>query len=255
MDISSIASSFAKVDPLNGSDAGQLFSRTEFEEFLVALKEILDAAPSVKELDRAYATAIDVLRSRLLSGRMISCKMVQLRLCFTSSAAVQSRISLKLFLLQAMSIAALFPELPSRDFQAVDSTLESADALSIMSGSASTATSRPSTASPTRPFSGHASPKHHSSQALRAAVMQSYAVSAADCLHACHAHLTDPENFWKSINDACVWGAGNVVNAGVADAAQVRDVWSKARAGVGAGAPTRLAQHLQPHALRRLLPP
>ena len=84
MDISSIASSFANVDRLNGSDVGQLFSRTEFEEFLAALKEIIDAAPTVKELDRAYATAIDVLRSRLLSGRMISCKMV--RLYFNSPA-------------------------------------------------------------------------------------------------------------------------------------------------------------------------
>ena len=78
-----------------------------------------------------------------------------------------------------MSIAALFPEVPSREFQAVDSTLDSADALSIMSGSASTATSRPSTASPSRPFSGHASPKQHLAQAFKTAAVQSYAVSAA----------------------------------------------------------------------------
>jgi hypothetical protein len=40
--------------------------------------------------------------------------------------------------------------------------------------------------------------------AIKDALQESHGVSAADCLHACHAHLSDPENFWKTINDACV---------------------------------------------------
>ena len=81
-------------------------------------------------------------------------------------------------------MAALFPEVPSRDFQAVDTTLDSTDAAS-------------------RPFSGH-SERVVNAANLKKALSESFLVSAADCLHACHAHLTDPENFWKSINDACV---------------------------------------------------
>jgi hypothetical protein len=101
-------------------------------------------------------------------------------------------------------MAALFPEIPGRAFQAVDTTQGSVDAASLMSGSASSATSRPSTAAPSRPFSGHAERNVSASSMLKKALLESYVVSAADCLHACHAHLTDPENFWKSINDAYV---------------------------------------------------
>jgi hypothetical protein len=42
------------------------------------------------------------------------------------------------------------------------------------------------------------------SSAVKDALQESHGVSAADCWHACHAHLSDPENFWKTINDACV---------------------------------------------------
>jgi hypothetical protein len=80
MDISSIASSFDAGTKSGGGSQNTAFARTEFEEFLSALKEITDAATSPKSLDAAYLTAIDTIRSRLLSGRMVSCKMVRLRL-------------------------------------------------------------------------------------------------------------------------------------------------------------------------------
>jgi hypothetical protein len=198
MDISSIASSFAQGGNTNSS---AVFNRTESEEFLTALKEIIDSGVSQNQPDRAYVTAIDTLRSRLLSGRMLSCKMVML--CPETSIFCVEFFVLSTFL-QAMSLAALFPEVPSRDFAAVDSTSTSTDAASIMSGSTSAATSRPSTAAANRPFSAKDDVQISTAGVFKKILPQSFLVSAADCLHCCHAHLTDPENFWKSINDACV---------------------------------------------------
>lgn len=107
-----------------------------------------------------------------------------------------------------MSIAQLFPEVPSRQFQAVDTTAGSADAASIMSGSTSAGASRPLTAGANRPVSPDSRRmSSHSvtlSSAVKDALQESHGVSAADCWHACHAHLSDPENFWKTVNDACV---------------------------------------------------
>jgi hypothetical protein len=77
MDISSIASSFSKSDRRNQTD---VFNRAEFEEFIAALKESIDAAASAPDLNRAYLVAIDTIRSRLLSGKRLSCKMVRCRL-------------------------------------------------------------------------------------------------------------------------------------------------------------------------------
>jgi hypothetical protein len=74
MDISSIASSFSKSDRGNQID---VFNRAEFEEFIAALKESIDAATSAPDLNRAYLAAIDTIRSRLLSGKRLSCKMVR----------------------------------------------------------------------------------------------------------------------------------------------------------------------------------
>jgi hypothetical protein len=105
---------------------------------------------------------------------------------------------------QAMAIASLFPEVPSQDFQVLDSTSGSPDAISIMSGSTSNEASRPSTAgSPRRQFSSNSNGNAISmASVVKRAMPQRFVVSAADCLHECHAHVTDPENFWKSINDA-----------------------------------------------------
>jgi hypothetical protein len=86
-------------------------------------------------------------------------------------------------IVQAMAIAGLFPEVPSRGFQMIDST-----------------TSRPSTAGPNRAASGKKAADL--TKAVTNALSEGVMVSAADCLHACHAHLTDPQNFWKCINDA-----------------------------------------------------
>ncbi len=90
MDISSIASSFEASKNSSGISQNTTFVRTEFEEFLAALKGIIDAATTPKALDVAYSTAIDTIRSRLLSGRMLSCKMV--RLCFLRRENNTSRI-------------------------------------------------------------------------------------------------------------------------------------------------------------------
>jgi hypothetical protein len=106
---------------------------------------------------------------------------------------------------QAMSIAQLFPEVPSRQFQEVDTSAGSADAASIMSGSTSAGASRPMTAAANRPATpGMSSHSVALASAIKDALQESHGVSAADCLHACHAHLTDPDNFWKTINDAYV---------------------------------------------------
>jgi hypothetical protein len=82
----------------------------------------------------------------------------------------------------------------------IDSTQHATDALSVMSGSTSAATSRPSTAGPNRAASGKKAADL--TKAVTNALSEGVMVSAADCLHACHAHLTDPQNFWKCINDA-----------------------------------------------------
>jgi hypothetical protein len=76
MDISSIASSFKR------NSQHDIFSKTEFEEFICALKESLDAATSANDLNRAYLLAIDTIRSRLLSGKRLTCKMVWSNLCY-----------------------------------------------------------------------------------------------------------------------------------------------------------------------------
>jgi hypothetical protein len=113
-----------------------------------------------------------------------------------------------LLTLQAMSLAGLFPEVPTKEFQLVDTTSQSADAASVLSGSTSTSrdASRPHTASPGRPLTGRSANGGgiNLSSVVKQALSASFPLSAADCLHACHAHLTDPENFWKCINDACV---------------------------------------------------
>ena len=108
-----------------------------------------------------------------------------------------------------MAIASLFPEVPSLEFQVLDSTSNSPDAASLLSGSTSAGASRPSTAGGFgRQFSdGAKASTINMSSVVQSAMPQAFLVSAADCLHACHAHVTDPENFWKSINDACVFTA------------------------------------------------
>jgi hypothetical protein len=156
-------------------------------------------------------------------------------------------------------MAALFPEVPSRDFQAIDTTLDSTDAASLMSGSTSTATSRPSTAAASRPLSG-LSERVVNAANLKKALSESFSVSAADCLHACHAHLTDPENFWKSINDACAIRCAACTEHALAPpwrlltTLQVCNLRQEARSRVRAGPPSWMAQHIQPDALRWLLP-
>jgi hypothetical protein len=76
MDIVSIASSFAKDGRSRGSNERVMFARSEFEEFISALKESIDAAASHQEREAALLGAVDTIRSRLLSGKMLSCKMV-----------------------------------------------------------------------------------------------------------------------------------------------------------------------------------
>jgi hypothetical protein len=76
MDIVSIASSFAKDGRSKGSNERVMFARSEFEEFISALKESIDAAASHQEREAALLGAVDTIRSRLLSGKMLSCKMV-----------------------------------------------------------------------------------------------------------------------------------------------------------------------------------
>ncbi len=76
MDIVSIASSFAKDGRATGSNDLVMFARSEFEEFISALKGSIDAAASHQELEAALLGAVDTIRSRLLSGKMLSCRMV-----------------------------------------------------------------------------------------------------------------------------------------------------------------------------------
>ena len=78
MDVASIASSFG-----SEGDKGRygLFNRVEFEEFAAALKALMDGASSGKELEHACREAIGIIRSRLLSGKQLTCKMVRLRWC------------------------------------------------------------------------------------------------------------------------------------------------------------------------------
>lgn len=76
MDIVSIASSFAKDGRATGSNDLVMFARAEFEEFISALKGNIDAAASHQELEAALLGAVDTIRSRLLSGKMLSCRMV-----------------------------------------------------------------------------------------------------------------------------------------------------------------------------------
>jgi hypothetical protein len=221
MDISSIASSF-------GRDLrGELFTKTEFEEFISALKENLDAATSTADLNRAYLAAIDTIRSRLMSGKRLTCKMVRNSINAKSDNLTRG-------CLQAMAVASLFPEVPSRDFQVLDSASASPDAVSVMSGSASAEASRPTTAGgPGRHGAGGAQGNSiNLASVVKRALPQSFIVSAADCLHECHAHVTDPENFWKSINDACVrrpCGGGTCFDNIVS---QVRNLWHQTRARV-----------------------
>ena len=170
-----------------------------------------------------------------------------------------------------MSIAQLFPEVPSRQFQAVDTTAGSADAASIMSGSTSAGASRPLTAGANRPVSPDSRRmSSHSvtlSSAVKDALQESHGVSAADCWHACHAHLSDPENFWKTINDACVLIARSSMQLShcfffflclcclvTLFLLQVCNLWHQAGACFGARPPVGLAKYIQPDALRRVLP-
>ena len=104
-----------------------------------------------------------------------------------------------------MSLAGLFPEVPSLQFQAVDTTASASNATSVLTGSPSTSrgASRPQTAS-SRPLTGKSGGVMNLSSEVKQAMYQAFLVSAADCLHVCHAHLTDPANFWKCINDAYV---------------------------------------------------
>jgi hypothetical protein len=76
MDIVSIASSFAKGRRSKSGNEQAEFTRSEFEEFISALKQSIDAVSSHQETDAALLGAVDTIRSRLLSGKMLSCKMV-----------------------------------------------------------------------------------------------------------------------------------------------------------------------------------
>jgi hypothetical protein len=76
MDIVSIASSFAKDGRATGSNELVIFARSEFEEFIAALKESIDSAASHLEREQALLAAVETIRSRLLSGKMLTCRMV-----------------------------------------------------------------------------------------------------------------------------------------------------------------------------------
>jgi hypothetical protein len=76
MDIVSIASSFAKDGRATGSNELVMFARAEFEEFIAALKESIDSAASHQAREQALLAAVETIRSRLLSGKMLTCKMV-----------------------------------------------------------------------------------------------------------------------------------------------------------------------------------
>ena len=60
-----------------------MFARSEFEEFIAALKESIDSAASHQAREQALLAAVETIRSRLLSGKMLTCRMVtQLRALF-----------------------------------------------------------------------------------------------------------------------------------------------------------------------------
>jgi hypothetical protein len=80
MDIASIASSFGRSSSSSSRPGNQLFTRAEFEEFLSALKQNIDAATSIKEREHAHVATIDTVRSRLLSGKQLTCRMVRIRI-------------------------------------------------------------------------------------------------------------------------------------------------------------------------------
>ena len=82
MDIASIASSFASDAPEKGRY--EIFNRVEFEEFMSAVKKLLDSTVSAKELQHAYTEALNIIRSRLLSGKQLTCKMVRAPISSTS---------------------------------------------------------------------------------------------------------------------------------------------------------------------------
>ena len=138
-----------------------------------------------------------------------------------------------------MSLAGLFPEVPSLQFQAVDTTAAASNATSVLTGSPSTSrgASRPQTAG-SRPLTGKSGGVMNLSSGVKQALYQAFSVSAADCLHLCHAHLTDPSNFWKSINDAYVQQQHSRVvcrSSALSHVLQVCDIWCKTGACIGAG--------------------
>jgi hypothetical protein len=138
-----------------------------------------------------------------------------------------------------MSLAGLFPEVPSLQFQVVDTTAGASNATSVLTGSPSTSrgASRPQTAG-SRPLTGKSGGVMNLSSGVKQAMYQAFAVSAADCLHVCHAHLTDPANFWKSINDAYVeqqHSRALWLSSASSHVLQVCNIWCKTRACIGAG--------------------
>ena len=86
MDIASIASSFASDAPEKGRY--EIFNRVEFEEFMSAVKKLLDSTVSAKELQHAYTEALNIIRSRLLSGKQLTCRMVRTLISSTSSTCI-----------------------------------------------------------------------------------------------------------------------------------------------------------------------
>ena len=86
MDIASIASSFASDAPEKGRY--EIFNRVEFEEFMSAVKKLLDSTVSAKDLQHAYTEALNIIRSRLLSGKQLTCKMVRAPISSTSCTCV-----------------------------------------------------------------------------------------------------------------------------------------------------------------------